>query len=97
MRLRIVCVLTAGTPAGGGRRTPADGKRVDTPAGGGQADTPAGAMLQGIHAYAMGEGGYGGSPIGKAGRFINNSSTQSTVLCCELYAVLARCACTAVM
>ena len=34
----------------------------------GQADTPAGATLQeGIHAYVMGEGGYGGSPIGEAG------------------------------
>jgi hypothetical protein len=68
VRLRAVHVLTAGTPAGGGRQTPAGGKRADTPAGGGQADTPAGATLQGgIHACALGEGGHGGSPIGEAG------------------------------
>ena len=35
-------MLMAGTPAGGGRWTPADGERADTPAGGGQADTIAG-------------------------------------------------------
>jgi hypothetical protein len=51
---------TAGTPTGGGRRTPA---------GGGRADTPAGAMLQGgiNHACAMGEGGHSteGAPSGR--------------------------------
>ena len=61
------------TAVTGGRRaprTPAGGGRADTPAvGGGQADTPAGAIvLMGTHAYAMGEGGYGGSPNAEAGR-----------------------------
>ena len=60
MRLRTV-YITAGTPAGGGRRTPAGGGQADTPAGGGQADTPAGGgqagaiLRMGINAYAMGE------------------------------------------
>jgi hypothetical protein len=47
---------TADTPAGGGR--------ADTPAGGRQAGIPAGATIlrMGIHAYATGKGGYGGSP-----------------------------------
>jgi hypothetical protein len=69
--------LTAGTPAGGGRRTPG---AADTPAGGGQADTPAGATLHaagaGGHALyqysiltlpGVGEGGYGGRPIEQRG------------------------------
>jgi hypothetical protein len=54
----------------GGRRAPrraAGGGRVDTPAGGGQAVIPAGAIvLMGTHAYAMGKGGYGGSPNAEA-------------------------------
>ena len=59
-------MLTAGTPAGGVRRTPAGSGRAGTPAGGGQMDAPA---LQGaVHACDMGEGGYGGSPIGEAGK-----------------------------
>ena len=72
-------MLTAGTPAGGGRRTPADGGRADTPAGGGRrtprraADrrTPRRALrYRGayIHAYATGEGGHGGGPTGEAGK-----------------------------
>ena len=72
-------MLTAGTPAGGGRRTPAGGGRADTPAGGGQAGTSAGATLQGSvhHAYVMGEGGYGGSPIGEAGGDVSAAPTTS--------------------
>jgi hypothetical protein len=66
----VTCSICAycGHPSGR-RAVTADpvGRRAgtDTPAGGGQADTPAGATLQGvIHACAMGEGSYGGSPIG---------------------------------
>jgi hypothetical protein len=64
----VTCGVCACCGHPGGRRT-AGGRRADTPAGGGQVDTPAGATLQGgIYAYAMGEGGYGGSPIGEAGK-----------------------------
>ena len=64
-----------GRRAGGQAETPAGGGRADTPAGGGQADTPAGAMLHGgIRPYAMGEGGYGGNPIGEAGRMYQQAS-----------------------
>jgi hypothetical protein len=57
---------TAGTPVGGGR--------ADTPAGGRQAGIPAGAILRmGIHAYAMGERGYGGSPNAEAGEDVSTA------------------------
>jgi hypothetical protein len=61
----MVHVLTAGTPVGGGRRTPADGGRADTPAGGwpprraADRRTPRRALrYRGTHigAHAMGEG-----------------------------------------
>ena len=44
------------------------GGQAGTLVGGGQAGTLVGATLQeDIHACAMGEGGYGGSPSGEAG------------------------------
>jgi hypothetical protein len=68
VRLRIVYMLTAGTPANGGRRTPADsGGRADIPAGGGQADALAGGGHCAIGgktclSHATGEGGHGKGP-----------------------------------
>jgi hypothetical protein len=74
----------AGTPTDGGRRRAADG-RTPRRAADRWIATPAGAMLQysyrgGIHAYAVGEGGYGGSPIGEAGEMYQQHEINTYII-----------------
>ena len=68
-------MLTAGTPAGGGRRTPADGGRADTPAGGGKAvrRTPRQALRYRGECMLMlwEREDTEGAPSGRQGRYTN--------------------------